>query len=275
MVLISCIITSYNNEQFLQEAVSSVIRQEMKVDEILIADDCSQDNSRELISTLANEYSQIKPIFREHNLGVAANRDLAVKEARGKLVTTLDGDDFFFPHKISREFSAMEKNNCAIAYSNIQRVNSSSEIIKINQEKRNNTLSRFSHLKQPEKLKWLACRLGAIPRDMLLTKELYLKIGGANHRLSTYEDWDLKIRLANAEEKWAYSGVDGTAYRQTDHSLSKMDSLAHINAQLKVLLLNQNLLTEAIGYWSFLKSMVRVPTRKAYSISRKLFQSLS
>ena len=99
---ITVVITSFNNSTWLKECVESVAGQTMPVDEIIITDDASTDGSQDLIQSLAAIHPRIRPILRETNIGVAANRDLAVREARGELITTLDGDDYYYPEKIEK-----------------------------------------------------------------------------------------------------------------------------------------------------------------------------
>ncbi|MEM6338710.1 MAG: glycosyltransferase family 2 protein [Pseudomonadota bacterium] len=264
MTSISCIITSYNNQEFLCKAVISVISQTMFVDEIIIADDCSTDNSRELITSLAGKYHQIRPIFREKNLGVAANRDLAIRAANGDLVTTLDGDDFYLPQKIEKEYAAMQNNSCLVAYSDILLVNHEGKDISFKKT------SKFSLFNEKDRLNWLASRLGHIPRDMLFTKQLYLEVDGMNHQIPVYEDWDFKIRLAAQPSKWAYSGVKGTAYRQTGSGLSSMNSRKLIKDQFEVLWLNRDLLEKHIGQLGVWKSFARLFARGGFKTFRGL-----
>ena len=252
MTSISCIIVSYNNGEFIKQAIKSVIDQTIPIDEIIVADDGSTDDSREIISSLASQYSQIRPIYRRNNLGVAANRDLAIKAANGDLVTTLDGDDFYFPQKIEQEFSAMQKSSTSVAYSDIVLVNNQQETI------RNIDTSEFCVLNQKQRLQWLTNRLGPIPRDMLLSKKLYLETDGMNHQIPVYEDWDLKIRLAAYPFKWAYSGVEGTAYRRTGLGLSAIHSRKHVKGQCQVLWSNRKLIKKYVGQWSFFEALARV-----------------
>ena len=112
---VSCIVVCYNQEQTIADAVLSLVRQTRPPDEILVADDASTDGSRDVIRTLANSHKLIRPILRETNLGVSANRDLAVREATGHFVTALDGDDYALPAKIQRECEAIQRSPCAIA----------------------------------------------------------------------------------------------------------------------------------------------------------------
>ncbi len=252
MVSISCIIVSYNNGKFIKEAIMSVVNQTMPVNEIIVADDGSTDGSRAIISSLSRQYPQIRPIFRENNLGAAANRDSAIRVANGDLITTLDGDDFYLPEKIEKEFMAIENSSSSIAYSDIRKVNNEQENIGYVDT------SAFSHFDCKQRIKWLAKRLGSIPRDMLLSKKLYLEIDGMNHQIPVYHDWDMKIRLAAYPTKWAYSGVEGIAYRQTGSGLSTMSSTKHIRDQWEVLWLNRQLVTKHIGQWSFGEALMRV-----------------
>lgn len=264
MSSISCIITSYNNQDYIQDAVLSVINQSMPVSEIIIADDCSRDRSREIVRSLANKHPQITTIFRDKNLGVSANRDLAIAAAKGDLVTTLDGDDLYFQDKIEKEYAAMQKHNCSIAYSDIQFFDSERESI-LYQD-----ISKFASLSRLEKLDWLASRLGPIPKDMLLAKKMYLEVGGMNHSINRYEDWDFKIRLTDRYSNWAYSGVAGTAYRRTGSGLSTMNPLNHVKHQYRVLQLNRDLLVREIGYSRFGKSLARVLYRNGRSGIKKM-----
>ena len=252
MANISCIIVSYNNGEFIKQAITSVVNQTMPINEIIVADDGSTDGSREIISSLVSEYPQIRPIFRENNLGVAANRDLAIRAANGDLITTLDGDDFYLPEKIEQEFLAMQKSSNLIAYSSIMLVNNEQKNIG------HVDTSEFCHFDQKQRLKWLANRLGPIPRDMLLSKKLYLETNGMNHKIPVYEDWDLKIRLAAYPSNWAYSGVEGIAYRRTGFGLSTMNSIEHIKNQFEVLWLNRQIVKKHAGQWSFWEALARV-----------------
>ncbi|MEQ9553857.1 MAG: glycosyltransferase family 2 protein [Coleofasciculus sp. G3-WIS-01] len=260
MTTISCIIVNYNKEKFLKQAIMSVVNQTMAVAEVIVADDGSTDGSRELITSLAHEYSQIKPIFREKNLGVAANRDLAIRAAKGELITTLDGDDWYLPQKIEKEFLALQGSTEAIAFSDVQLVRSEDEPIVYWDN------SDFAHLNTKERLRCLAHWSGSLIRDMLIPKKLYIEAGGMQHGSNLYEDWDLQIRLAAYPNQWKHSGILGVNYRKTDSGLSTTNSrLRHIQAQYQILMSNQELLKEHIGELDFWLAMVKLIVRVARS----------
>ena len=94
--LASIIITSYNYENFLPRAIDSALRQTYPVKEIIVVDDGSTDNSRNII----NRYEdQIISVFQE-NKGRSFATNTGFFMSRGEIIFFLDADDFFFPHKV-------------------------------------------------------------------------------------------------------------------------------------------------------------------------------
>jgi len=265
---ISCVIVSYNNLNFLERAVNSVLEQTHPVDEIIIADDGSTDGSRELIVSLAYREGNIRPIFRERNIGVAANRDLAIRSSTCELITTLDGDDYYFPSKIENEFRALRDYGDAVAFSDVVLVGlDGCRIKKLN-------LSSIPKLTHQKRLRYLANRSGYIPRDMLMSKHLYLKAGGFKHDLRIYEDWDFKIRLAALPTNWVYSGTEGIAYRQTGRGLSSASHFIHLRSQYKVIRLNKKIILEKLGIVYYIESLLRLLYNWIKAVVLKVYRKL-
>lgn len=93
-VTLSIIIPVFNAHKTLAAAVASIYRQELKIPfEIIMVDDGSSDNSRELMSALALQHSEIKNYFHEKNLGGGATRNSAVDHSQGRFIFCLDSDD--------------------------------------------------------------------------------------------------------------------------------------------------------------------------------------
>ncbi len=260
MTTISCIIVSYNNGIFLKESILSVVNQTKPVDEIIVADDGSTDGSRDLITSLAQEYSQIKPIFRQKNLGVTLNRDLAIRAATSELITTLDGDDWYSPQKIEMEYLAIENNLESIAYSDVNLADIDGQITRCLD------LSNFSSFEIEQRLNWIISHVTEIPRDMLFSKKLYLDVGGLRHNLDKYEDWEIKIRLSAYPNQWIHSGIVGINYRSTDSGLSKINPIIHAKYQYQILITNYDLLKNNIGETGFWLAIAKVTRRAAKSL---------
>lgn len=106
--LISVIIPVYNNRNWLEEAIDSVLKQTYSNYEILIIDDGSTENIGDL-DVIKNE-SKIC-YYKNTNHGVAYSRNFGVKIAKGLYVAFLDSDDFWSPNKLEKQISLMITNN--------------------------------------------------------------------------------------------------------------------------------------------------------------------
>lgn len=114
--LISVIVTCFNQESFIRDAVRSVLRQSWKNLECIIVDDGSTDNSRSVIQELQAEDQRIRVILQE-NQGVSAARNAGFREAHGECIQFLDGDDLLGQDKLAahlRQFA--EAPECSVAY---------------------------------------------------------------------------------------------------------------------------------------------------------------
>jgi glycosyltransferase involved in cell wall biosynthesis len=111
--LVSCVITFFNTEKFLEEAISSVIAQDYKHWELLLVDDGSTDRSTEIAQQYAHIYPEkIQYLEHEHhqNKGVCAARNLGFRQAQGTYLAFLDADDVWLPHKLEQQVNILESH---------------------------------------------------------------------------------------------------------------------------------------------------------------------
>ena len=125
--LVSIITPSYNSSKFIKDCVASVFSQTYKNWEMIIVDDCSKDNSKEIISELSTKDKRIKPIFLEKNVGAAEARNTAIRQSKGKYVAFLDSDDLWNPKKLEKQLSFMNKNEIVFSYTNYQLMSENGE----------------------------------------------------------------------------------------------------------------------------------------------------
>lgn len=110
-ILISTIIPSYNRADTVGQTIDSILAQQVDADmEIVIGDDCSTDNAREVLLAYKEKYPGIiRLIFHEHNIGLGANWATCVKACRGKYICNCDNDDYWHnPHKLQIQLDYME-----------------------------------------------------------------------------------------------------------------------------------------------------------------------
>lgn len=222
--IISVIIPNYNNENYLEECLESILSQTYNALEIVIIDDASSDSSREILKKYEDKYPNIKVIYNKENQGVTTNRDLAIKESSGKYITTLDSDDFYIDQKkLEKEIALIKKfeengEKNIIAFSNIVMVDKDGE--KLYPNAKNN-------IKEGNIFVNLFARDCMVPRDFTFTKKQYYDAGSFDLAIPIYEDWDLKLRLAK-HNAFYYTGVDGIGYRRHGEGLSSADSSKHV-----------------------------------------------
>jgi teichuronic acid biosynthesis glycosyltransferase TuaG len=109
--LVSIITPVYNCEKFVVETINSVQKQTYQNWEMLLVDDCTPDNSAQIIKELAAKDSRIKYIKLEENSGAAVARNVGLENAQGRYIAYLDADDVWLENKLESQIEFMEKND--------------------------------------------------------------------------------------------------------------------------------------------------------------------
>ncbi len=112
-ILISTIIPSYNRAETVGDTINSILAQQVDADiEIIIGDDCSTDNVRDILLAFEEKYPNIiHLIFHENNIGLGANWATCVKACQGKYICNCDNDDYWHkPNKLQLQLDFMESH---------------------------------------------------------------------------------------------------------------------------------------------------------------------
>lgn len=124
--LVSIIMPSYNTASFIDDSIQSVQAQSYENWELLIVDDCSTDNTDEVVKPCLED-KRIKYIRNERHSGPAVSRNRALREAKGKWIAFLDSDDLWEPEKLEKQISFMEKNGYHFSYTNYAEIDEDGE----------------------------------------------------------------------------------------------------------------------------------------------------
>ena len=108
-ILISIVMPNYNGRRFVEQAIDSVLNQTYQNFELIVVDDCSNDDSLSLIEHKAQSDNRIRVIALEHNAGVANARNVGIKEAKGEYIALLDNDDLWTEDKLERQLALAQK----------------------------------------------------------------------------------------------------------------------------------------------------------------------
>jgi glycosyltransferase involved in cell wall biosynthesis len=111
--LVSVLITAYNREKYIEEAIESVLASTYDNFEIIIVDDGSKDNSASIARSYAAKDNRIKVYINEKNLGDYNNRNRAASYATGKYLKYVDSDDSIYPWGLEAMVYCMEKEPSA------------------------------------------------------------------------------------------------------------------------------------------------------------------
>lgn len=116
--LVSIIMPSYNAARFIGESINSVLLQTYSNWELLIVDDCSKDNSVEVVRKFANIDKRVVLFSLEKNVGAAAARNVAIEHAQGQYIAFLDSDDVWDEYKLEKQLAFMKQYSYAFTFSN-------------------------------------------------------------------------------------------------------------------------------------------------------------
>jgi len=112
---------AYNSAAVLARAVASVQSQVFENWELIIVDDASHDNTRDIATQLSQKEPRIIVFFQDVRGGAAAARNRAIAQARGRYIAFLDADDEWLPEKLDQQISAMTKGGAALCYTGFWR----------------------------------------------------------------------------------------------------------------------------------------------------------
>lgn len=112
--LVTIAMPVYNVEKYVKESILSVLEQTYNNIELLIVNDCGNDNSMKIVSSIVDNYNggkMIHIIKHEYNKGLSEARNTAIKEAKGDYIFFIDSDDFITKDCVEKLFNTMKSND--------------------------------------------------------------------------------------------------------------------------------------------------------------------
>jgi glycosyltransferase involved in cell wall biosynthesis len=107
---VSVIMANYNNEKYLPESINSILNQTYKNIELIIIDDCSSDDSKEIINNYSEIDNRVISLFNDRNMGPAFARNRGLEVAKSKYIAILDSDDIALRYRIEKQVNFLENN---------------------------------------------------------------------------------------------------------------------------------------------------------------------
>ena len=260
---ITVYITSYNKSKYLSQAITSVLSQSLAPKEIIIIDDYSNDNSRDIINSFYNRYpNMIKPIFNDRNLGIAKTRNIAISHCKSELITFVDGDDYFFPLKLESEHERLNENNYGCVYSNHVFITEDGKEIKYFSDKEDDPAVGDIFIECFTRN--FKVRSYSNFHNEMFYKKNAINIGLYDENIKIWEDWDFRIRMSK-KYKYGYCPKVNSAYRDIKDGLHNSNGELHYREQIKIYRKNQQF-TQDLS--TFKKDLIR---NKVYTKIKGLF----
>ena len=114
--LVSVIMPTYNSAKWVAESIDSVLAQTYKDIELIIADDCSTDNTCDILRKYEAKDCRVKVLYASTNLGAGQTRNKCIEVAQGRFLAFCDSDDRWMPTKLEKQLTFLHEKDCCMVY---------------------------------------------------------------------------------------------------------------------------------------------------------------
>lgn len=193
--LISVIMPTYNRGYIISLAIDSILKQTYENFELIIVDDCSNDNTEKVITTYND--NRIKYIKLNKKSGANYARNIGIKEANGQYITFQDSDDYSMPKRLEIEYKTLKREKMDLVFSSFYKTKSGNEEKLLKGEK-NKIVAKLIPKSKIEKEDIFSVLLyrNVITTQVLFGKKEIFKKEKFDNSITRFQDWDLMIRIA-------------------------------------------------------------------------------
>jgi glycosyltransferase involved in cell wall biosynthesis len=232
--LVSMVVLSYNQSQFVVETLESVKAQTYKPTQLIIVDDCSSDDSVVTIERWSQANAMDHTFIRhQKNLGICKSLNDALAAATGKYVSMVASDDLWLPDKIALQLELMESQpeHVGVVYSDAFQMDEQGRLLpdKFIAAHRN-----LPEMPQGQILNVLLDGNFIPAMSTLVRRSCYDEVGLYDESLP-WEDWDMWLRIAR-RYSFVYSPTPSAKYRRHQRSLSRSNHAAMLKGSIKTCL---------------------------------------
>lgn len=208
--LVSIILPTYNCARFLSDSLGSVLSQTYDRYEIIVVDDGSTDNTKEVLNAFLQK---IKYIDLGQNRGLPAARNIGIQSAQGTYIAFLDADDLWLPEKLQTDVEYFTQHpDVSMVYSRHMNIDEQGVVLDGGTKRRLPSGNIFIRLFSEQNF--------IVPSSVVVRKEVFATAGLFDEQLFNCQDWDMWLRIAFY---FKVAGINKplVQYRHNPHSLSK------------------------------------------------------
>ena len=187
MPLLSIVICTYNRPLLLMRALNSVIKQTFKDCQIIVIDDASTDNTKEVVKEYIDLNMGVEYYRNDHNLGVTKSRNRGCSIAKGKYIAMLDSDDWWSDNdKLAKQVAILEANpQIGVLGTGINMCDDLDNVMK----------KRIFNSSDEDIRKEILFNNQFCQSSVMFRKDAYIAAGGYDESLVVLEDFDLWLRI--------------------------------------------------------------------------------
>ena len=217
---VSIVLPTYNRARLLRRAVQSILNQTYQNFEVIVVDDCSSDNTENVVKSFCDE--RIRYIRHERNRGAASARNTGIKTAKGEYVAFQDSDDEWLPGKLEKQMKAFGSgsSNLGVVYTGFWLI-----------DQNRKTLCPPSFVKQTDgEIHDALLEINFVSTPTaVVRKECFEKAGMFDENLPRLQEWELWLRIS---KHYCFKHINEplvNAYRQPDSISRNMNAwiIAH------------------------------------------------
>ena len=223
--LITVSVVTYNHAPYIKECIDSILGQTWQNLEILVVDDCSTDETVDLVKSYRDP--RINLITKEKNRGVSDSTDVYLRRAAGRYIATICGDDrMATPFKIEKQVEFLKRNErCSVVFSDIELIGEHGETLDSQTSPAKQILQGFQsgiHNQEPEQLLntfFLTGNVLAGP-TMFADMQVFHQLGSFDRRYLQLQDFDMSIRMLINGVGVAVMPEKTVSYRVRDNQMN-------------------------------------------------------
>lgn len=195
MPRVSIVLTTYNRAEALSKTLDTLLIQSLGDFELIVCDDCSTDNTADLVSAYASRDARILYQRNPRNLRMPGNLNAGIRRARGTYLANLHDGDLYDPQLLEKWASALDRHpRAAFVFNQYRALDDSGNIARIYSEDLPDVISGHRLLDEWFFRRWLFD--SPVWGTVMARREVYLQAGLFDERFSFISDVDMWLRLA-------------------------------------------------------------------------------
>lgn len=213
--LISIIVNCHNGEKYLNQCISSILKQKYQNYEVIFFDNSSKDNSKKILQSFKEK--KIKYYYSKVKLKLYDARNIAISKSKGDLITFLDTDDWWDENYLSSKVEYLSNKKIDYFYS---------KVYFFNQKKKSKKINKDYDLPSGRIYDFLAKDYFIIISGLIIRKKVLNKIGYFNKNFNIIGDFDLVMRISKIFYGYAFN-QPMVYYRVHNHNFLTLNSKMH------------------------------------------------